>query len=145
MKYLRLIFILVPFAVVGQLQAQELDSDHDGVPDAKDKCPDTAQLKMLPADFKFAAAVNPERLGPGPKAYPVDASGCEPDTDGDGVIDSQDYCPKNSKEQLSKGVASNGCPAQSDFDGTPDYRDNCPGTQRHQPTDRYGCPKTADG
>ena len=57
----------------------EADSDHDGVADALDKCPNTAQLKKLPADFKYAPAVNPERLKPGAQAYPVDKHGCEHD------------------------------------------------------------------
>lgn len=138
MKYLRLFVLL--FLPLGA-QGAEGDKDNDGVADALDKCPDTAQLKMLPADFKFAAAVNPRRLEPGSRAYPVDESGCEPDSDGDGVIDSGDYCPENTPLQISKGVASNGCPVHSDSDGTPDYRDRCPDTPRNVPTDRYGCPK----
>ena len=118
---------------------QETDSDHDGVPDALDKCPDTTQLKKLPADFKYAPAVNPERLKPEAQAHPVDKNGCEPDSDGDGVADSQDFCPEDSKQALSKGIAENGCPKHSDQDGTPDYRDKCPGTKRGVKTDKYGC------
>ncbi|MDX2503333.1 MAG: thrombospondin type 3 repeat-containing protein [Gammaproteobacteria bacterium] len=115
------------------------DSDHDGVPDALDKCPDTVQLKKLPVDFKYAAAVNPERLEAGNKAHPVDKNGCEPDSDGDGVVNSQDYCPQDSKEALSRGIAENGCPKHSDADGTPDYRDKCPNTPKGVKTDKYGC------
>ncbi len=115
------------------------DRDHDGVPDARDRCPKTAQLKKLPADFKFAPAVNPDRLKPGPQAYPVDQYGCEFDSDGDGVVDSKDYCPEDSKEALSMGIAENGCPKHSDADGTPDYRDRCPNTPANVKTDRYGC------
>ena len=115
------------------------DRDHDGVDDAHDLCPDTFQLSKLPANFKYAAAVNPERLMPGDKAHPVDHNGCEPDNDGDGVINSQDYCPDDSPEELSKGIATNGCPRQSDADGTPDYRDLCPNTPHGVRTDRFGC------
>lgn len=136
-KKLPFFLLLLPFAAFGV----EGDSDNDGVADALDKCPDTAQMKMLPADFKYAAAVNPERLENEPQAHPVDESGCEPDSDGDGVINSQDYCPEDSPLQISKGVAANGCPVHSDSDGTPDYRDRCPHTPRHVATDRYGCPK----
>ncbi len=118
---------------------READRDHDGVPDALDRCPNTAQLKKLPANFKYAPAVNPERLKPGAQAYPVDKNGCEPDADEDGVVDSQDYCPDDSKEALSRGVAENGCPKQSDRDGTPDYRDKCPDTPRGVRTDKDGC------
>lgn len=97
--------------------AGEADHDRDGIADSVDKCPETAHLKMLPPDFKYAAAVDPERL----KAA-VDEFGCELDNDHDGVLNSADYCPNNSEQEISKGVAGNGCPVQSDADGTPDYR-----------------------
>jgi len=62
-----------------------LDDDNDGVPNYKDKCPDT------PAGVK------------------VDENGCKlvQDSDGDGVIDSLDKCPNT-----PKGVAvdKHGCP-----------------------------------
>lgn len=125
----------------GALQGQEADSDHDGVPDTGDRCPDTAQLKKLPPDFRFADAVNSDHLRHGPQAHPVDAAGCELDNDGDGVVNSQDYCPDDSSEALSAGIAANGCPKQSDFDGTPDYRDRCPDTPRGVATDPQGCPQ----
>ena len=116
------------------------DSDADGVTDEFDKCPHTAQLKKLPVDFKYGVAVDPERLKPGAKAFPVDENGCEFDTDGDGVINSKDYCPEDTAETLSKGIAVNGCPKQSDADGTPDYRDNCPDTPKGVKVDNLGCP-----
>lgn len=115
------------------------DRDHDGIADVSDRCPDTAQLRKLPADFRFAPAVNPGRLGPEPQAYPVDQYGCERDTDVDGVVNSRDYCPENSQKALAMGVAVNGCPKHSDGDGTPDYRDRCPNTPRNVNTDQYGC------
>ena len=133
--------LLVASAGLAVIPASVLakDSDHDGVPDADDRCPNTARLSKVPADFKFAAAVNPDRLKQHPRAHPVDAYGCELDTDGDGVVNSQDYCPEDSQVALSKGVAENGCPKHSDGDGTPDYRDRCPGTPAKVRTDRYGC------
>ncbi|MCU7929779.1 MAG: thrombospondin type 3 repeat-containing protein [Candidatus Thiodiazotropha sp. (ex Codakia rugifera)] len=125
-----------------QVQASEslIDSDHDGVADNYDSCSNTAQLKKLPENFRYAPAVNPARLKPGPMAYPVDEYGCEFDTDGDGIVNSQDYCPEDSKEMLSKGIAANGCSKHSDFDGTPDYRDQCPNTPLGVMTDAQGCP-----
>jgi OOP family OmpA-OmpF porin len=145
MNLVRRLLLLMPFVLVGVAHAGQADSDHDGVADAVDKCPGTAQLKMLPPDFKYKAAVNPERLKGGARAHPVDKFGCELDNDHDGVVNSADYCPDNSKLEISKGVASNGCPVQSDADGTPDYRDHCPGTPRHVATDRFGCPKKKEG
>jgi OOP family OmpA-OmpF porin len=100
-------------------------------------------LLKLPPDFRFGAAVNPERLKPGRQAYPVDAAGCELDSDGDGVVNSQDFCPDDSAEALSAGVAVNGCPKHSDSDGTPDYRDHCPDTPLGVATDAQGCPRVS--
>ncbi len=127
------LFLLTPLAVLAA------DSDHDGVEDGVDACPNTAQLKKLDPKFPYAAAVNPERLQEGAKAYPVLPNGCEPDSDGDGVVNSQDYCPEDTAEAISKGVASNGCPQQSDGDGTPDYRDRCPDTPAGVKADAFGC------
>ena len=120
-------------------QGAAADTDHDGVPDSRDRCPHTAQMKKLPTDFKYRSAVSVDRYSPQPKAWPVDEFGCEPDSDKDGVIDSNDYCPEDSAEAISKGVAENGCPRHSDMDGTPDWRDRCPDTSRAGATDRYGC------
>ncbi|MBL3598442.1 MAG: thrombospondin type 3 repeat-containing protein [gamma proteobacterium endosymbiont of Lamellibrachia anaximandri] len=132
--------LLLATFIAGSANAVESDSDHDGVVDALDRCPNTAQLKKLPADFKYATAVNQERLKPDPRAYPVDAHGCEPDNDGDGIVNSQDYCPEDTPQALSMGIAPNGCPKHSDLDGTPDYRDKCPNTPRGIKTDAFGCP-----
>ena len=120
------------------------DTDSDGVENKLDKCPNTAKLKKLPADFKFGMAVDPERIKPEAKAFPVDKNGCEFDTDGDGITNSKDYCPEDSSEALSKGIAANGCPKQSDADGTPDYRDNCPDTAKGIKVDNTGCPVKFD-
>jgi len=117
-----------------------LDADHDGVADARDKCPDTAQVKKVPADFKYRAALAEERTSPEPLSVPVDADGCELDSDLDSIVDSKDFCPNDTPEMLKAGVAPNGCPRQSDADGTPDYRDKCPGTPPGVRTDRFGCP-----
>ncbi len=136
---MRIAMIIGGLLLAGSLHAA--DADNDGVDDSVDKCPNTAQLVMLPEDFKFRAAVNPERLSDKPKAHPVDEHGCERDTDGDGVIDSKDYCPEDEPRQLTHGVASNGCPQHSDQDGVPDYRDECPDTARGVSVDIKGCPK----
>jgi len=94
------------------------DSDGDGVPDYRDKCPDT------------------------PKGVAVDANGCPIDSDGDGVPDYLDKCP-----DTPKGVAvdANGCPLDSDGDGVPDYLDKCPDTPKGVAVDANGCPFDTDG
>lgn len=88
------------------------DSDGDGVPDDKDKCPGT------------------------PKGVKVDENGCAADSDGDGVPDYLDQCPNT-----PKGIAvdSKGCPMDSDGDGVPDYLDKCPGTPPGVNVDADGC------
>jgi OmpA-OmpF porin, OOP family len=72
------------------------DADRDGIPDSKDKCPDT------------------------PRGVKVDKDGCPLDTDGDGILNSDDKCPD------VKGLAQfQGCP-DTDGDGIPDHEDDCP-------------------
>ena len=70
-----------------------IDTDADGVPDKRDKCPDT------------------------PAGATVDASGCPHDTDGDGVWDGLDQCPGTLKGAT---VDAKGCPIDTDGDGLPD-------------------------
>ncbi|HEY0634608.1 MAG TPA: thrombospondin type 3 repeat-containing protein [Gammaproteobacteria bacterium] len=125
-------------------QAIAADADHDGVPDERDHCPQSAQLKKVDPSFPYATAVDPVRLSSEPKSYPVDEYGCELDSDGDGVKDSADYCPNDAKETLVAGIAPNGCPKHSDSDGTPDYRDNCPDTPKGVRADQFGCPLPRD-
>ena len=72
------------------------DTDGDGVPDKKDKCPDTPSLAK------------------------VDSQGCPVDTDADGVADYLDACPT-----LAGSLELNGCPDQ-DKDGVADREDTCP-------------------
>ena len=75
----------------------EKDSDSDGIPDSRDKCP-----------TQYAKTNNgcPEK---------------EQDSDSDGIPDSRDKCPT----QYAK--TNNGCPEDdSDSDGIPDSRDECP-------------------
>jgi OOP family OmpA-OmpF porin len=121
------------------------DADGDGVPDRKDKCPDT------PAGVK------------------VDLTGCPIDTDGDGVADYQDKCPdvkglaalQGCPDADSDGVAdaddkcpntpagvkvdASGCPLDADGDGVADYLDKCPGTPAGTKVDANGCPLDRDG
>ena len=92
-----------------------LDSDGDGVVDAKDKCPGT------PAGVK------------------VDATGCPLDSDRDGVPDYMDKCPGT---PYGVKVDAAGCPLDSDGDGVPDYMDKCPGTPAGVKVDATGCPVT---
>ena len=66
------------------------------------------------------------------------------DSDGDGVVDSNDSCPGT---PAGTAVDSTGCPIDkdSDGDGVPDSRDRCPNTARGTPVDASGCPSDRDG
>jgi hypothetical protein len=93
------------------------DSDGDGVPDDRDKCPDQKE----------------DRDG-----Y-KDDDGCpDPDNDGDGIPDVNDKCP-NEPEDFDKYQDEDGCPdPDNDGDGVPDKQDNCP-MHRGLAKDK-GCP-----
>lgn len=144
-KYLFIVFILTSLVSLNGMSALAKgvvkDSDHDGVSDDVDKCPNSTQYKMVAKDFRYAVTVRPERLGETARSWPVDKDGCELDSDQDGVVDGQDYCPEDSKLAISHGVSKNGCPKHSDADGTPDYRDHCPNTKKGVRTNALGCPK----
>lgn len=68
------------------------------------------------------------------------------DTDGDGVPDRRDNCPKTPVEAYGY-IDSHGCPLDSDGDGVPDYLDKCPNTpaEAFGMVDEYGCPLDSDG
>ncbi|MGE5428044.1 MAG: thrombospondin type 3 repeat-containing protein [Methylococcaceae bacterium] len=117
------------------------DSDHDGVPDKKDKCPNT------------------------PSGVAVDEKGCPKDSDGDGVADNMDDCPtvagltslKGCPDTDKDGIADKddacpdvaglkalkGCP-DSDGDGVADKDDKCPDTKKGMNVDASGCPADQD-
>jgi outer membrane protein OmpA-like peptidoglycan-associated protein len=107
----------------GSGRTTRLDSDHDGVPDNLDQCPET------------------------PQGVQVDAIGCPLDTDGDGIPDYIDRCPT-----VPGSAVYNGCPATTNFtpqapldpdsdgDGVPDSRDKCANTPINTPVDINGCP-----
>jgi outer membrane protein OmpA-like peptidoglycan-associated protein len=97
---------------------REPDADRDGVPDAKDACPNT------------------------PAGAAVDSTGCQPDSDKDGVIDAVDACPDTPR---GTPVDAKGCPLDSDKDGVLDIVDACPDTPVGTPVDAKGCPRDSDG
>jgi len=88
------------------------DSDHDGVIDPNDKCPDT------------------------PVGVKVDANGCPLDSDGDGIADYMDKCPDT---EAGTQVDSNGCPLDSDGDGVVNSLDKCPNSAKGFAVDADGC------
>jgi len=93
-----------------------VDSDHDGVFDGLDQCPNT------------------------PLGATVNAAAAPADTDGDGVLDGIDRCRAT---PTGVKVDVNGCPLaevrDSDHDGVPDDRDKCPNTPPNTAVDQSGC------
>ena len=123
------------------------DTDTDGVPDKRDKCPGT------PAGAKVDASGCPiDSDGDGvfdgldqcegtPKGATVDAKGCPSDADGDGVFDGIDACADTPKGAT---VDARGCPSDTDGDGVLDGIDQCANTPKGAKVDEKGCPTDSD-
>jgi outer membrane protein OmpA-like peptidoglycan-associated protein len=77
-----------------------------------------------------------------PRGAIVDKKGCPIDTDGDGVYDGLDQCPNTPH---GAKVDSLGCPIDSDGDGVADGIDQCPDTPAGAKVDAVGCPVDSDG
>jgi OOP family OmpA-OmpF porin len=130
------------------------DSDGDGIPDDKDKCPNEPEDKD---GFQDAdGCPDPDNDGDGiPDAQDKcpndpedkdgfqDADGCpDPDNDGDGIPDAQDKCP-NEPEDKDGFQDADGCPdPDNDQDGIPDTQDKCPNEPetKNGYQDADGCP-----
>jgi len=118
------------------------DTDGDGIPDDKDKCPTVkglAKYEGCPIPDTDKDGINDEEdkcpTVPGVARY----QGCPiPDTDKDGINDEEDKCPTVS------GVARyQGCPVpDTDGDGVNDEEDKCP--KLAGPKENQGCPVIND-
>jgi outer membrane protein OmpA-like peptidoglycan-associated protein len=123
------------------------DSDGDGVPDSRDKCPGTpagakVDSKGCPIDGDGDGVPDGLDKCPNtPKGEKVDHDGCSKDSDGDGVMDGTDKCPDTPR---GAKVDASGCPVDSDGDGVPDGIDKCPGTPHGTKVNPDGCPVVTD-
>ena len=124
------------------LGATPRDTDADGVPDRKDRCPDTPKGATVDAtgcpldsdgDKVFDGL---DQCPDTPKGVTVDEHGCPHDADGDKVFDGLDQCPDTPKGAT---VDERGCPKDSDHDGVPDGIDKCPDTSPGLKVDKDGC------
>ncbi|MCO4760515.1 MAG: thrombospondin type 3 repeat-containing protein [Myxococcales bacterium] len=130
------------------------DTDGDGVPDDKDKCPKRPEDRDGFQDTDGCPEIDndadgvPDNADRCPNAKEdkdgfKDNDGCpDLDNDGDGVPDAKDKCP-NKAEDKDGFKDSDGCPdLDNDRDGVPDAKDRCPNKaedrDRYQDTD--GCP-----
>jgi OOP family OmpA-OmpF porin len=124
------------------------DTDADGVPDKKDKCPDTPSGATVdatgcPTDSDGDGVWDgiDQCIGT-PQGARVDAKGCPTDADGDGVYDGVDACDATPRGAT---VDAKGCPTDSDGDGVFDGLDQCAATPRGATVDARGCPSDSDG
>jgi outer membrane protein OmpA-like peptidoglycan-associated protein len=110
------------------------DSDGDGIPDKKDRCPFTPGLPQ------FFGCPDTDRDGiPDPEDSCVKVAGLAkfhgcPDSDNDGIPDKDDACPYH-----AGSARFHGCP-DTDGDGIPDKDDACP--DKPGPEMYHGCPDT---
>jgi len=123
------------------------DADNDGVPDRKDKCPDTpvgarVDLTGCPSDQDGDGVFDGiDQCSDTPAGWPVDEKGCPTDKDGDGVPDGKDTCADTPKGAT---VDEKGCPSDSDGDGVLDGLDRCADTPKGAKVDDKGCPIDSD-
>ncbi len=90
-----------------------IDSDFDGVPDGIDNC-----------GTVWVPVFNPDQ---GDTDGDGQGDACDPDIDGDGLLNGTDPCPYDPK---------NSCPPNDpDSEGVPTRRDNCPGVFNPSQTD----------
>jgi OOP family OmpA-OmpF porin len=122
------------------------DTDNDGIPDDKDKCPTQAGPKenngCPDKDTDGDGIVDRKDKCPD-KAGPPEREGCpEEDKDHDGIVDEKDKCP-DEPEDIDKFEDEDGCPdPDNDKDGIVDEKDKCPNEPetKNGYQDDDGCP-----
>jgi OOP family OmpA-OmpF porin len=124
------------------LGAKGRDTDGDGVPDSRDKCPGTpigarVDKQGCPLDGDVDGVFDGlDKCPDTPKGCTVDAKGCPSDADGDGVLDGIDQCADTPKGCT---VDAKGCPSDADGDGVCDGVDQCADTPAGLKVDSVGC------
>jgi len=116
-----------------------VDTDGDGIPDSKDKCPTVAGIAKYngcPIPDTDRDGINDEEDKCPTVLGVARYKGCPvPDTDGDGINDEQDSCPT-----LKGFAAFHGCPVpDTDGDGIYDDKDKCPSVAGTK--ENFGCPE----
>lgn len=140
-----------------------IDSDEDSYEDYRDNCPNTHRNELKNGIDSYGCPVDNDKDGvPDYRddclkhgrfetRRGVDSHGCIIDRDKDEIPDYKDVCPRDTLEELSKGIYQQGdqigCPIDSDNDNVPDYRDDCPQnlpSEMDKGLDLRGCPVDLD-
>jgi outer membrane protein OmpA-like peptidoglycan-associated protein len=149
-----LAFQALPVEPPPQAKQAPIDTDHDGIADARDRCandaedfdqyqdddgcPDLDNDHDQIADAKDACPGEAEDVD----GY-QDDDGCpDPDNDGDKLADLQDRCPDRA-EDFDQYQDDDGCPeGDNDQDGLADAQDQCPNEAetKNGVEDEDGCP-----
>lgn len=139
--------------------AQEQDTDHDGLPDAADNCPWVPNPEQADLDGDGQGdACDPDDDGDGlpdttdncplaanPLQEDRDGDGigdlCDPDVDGDTVQNPADNCPwvaNPEQSDLDGDGQGDACDPDDDGDGVHDGSDNCPSAANADQSDLDG-------
>jgi outer membrane protein OmpA-like peptidoglycan-associated protein len=152
-------FTNAPLHAEGAAASPEPDRDGDGLPDARDKCPDAAEDKDGFEDADGCPDLDDDKDGvpdakdkcprqPETKNGFKDEDGCpdedlrQKDTDKDGLTDDKDKCV-DQPEDKDGFEDEDGCPdPDNDKDGFPDAKDKCPNEPEtiNNVKDDDGCP-----
>jgi len=139
--------VKIPFAKSWALKAEAIYLAKIG--NAQNQTVDNNLMALVGLTYSFGEVAKPApKEEPKPEPVVVEevavvAAVVEPDTDGDGVIDSLDKCP-NTPAGSTVGV--DGCPVvmDADKDGVIDAKDLCPNTPVGDKVDKNGCPATVN-
>jgi len=114
----------------------DVDSDHDGIPDAADDCPNVPDQGQADANQDgIGDACEDAAPSAPPGAATADARGGAQDRDRDGIQDQADDCPDvpdHGQADLDGDGVGDACDMDQDGDGVPDValagaaRDDCP-------------------
>ena len=101
-----------------------------------------APAPAKPADSDGDGVVDSQDRCPNsPTGTKVNAQGCEMDSDNDGVVDSEDRCPDS---PAGAHVNAQGCEMDSDGDGIVDSQDRCPNSPAGVKVNAQGCEMDSD-
>lgn len=115
----------------GSGKCKAVDTDGDGVPDATDNCPSTANPNQEDADG--------DGVGDACDNCVQTSNADQADSDSDGVGDACDLCPSDPTKVYPGECGCAVAETDTDADGTPDCNDSCPSDPNKIATGACGC------